>query len=340
VNDGFMIDRALYRNPKFLACSGLARQIYAAMILECDDEGRELADPITWMRHAALYGPAAATLDQIAGALAELDSVRLAPRYNASGKAYVFLPGRFEHNPTRKYWRRSQHPLPPPELLVEFPEYVGALAMLTTKSERRHAMRAGEARRYPHLAHLIPEFDGQPMGNDGQVVGNRGPQVGNCGPLAGITRESPVEVEVVGKKEGDLPRTEEKAPGRAAPGAAPESPPDVADAPQEARRDQLASPKQQRFAARLLSPHGLTVASWLEAGGHDELLDSHVDEIRERYGGRPEPPTRGPRAHELPQAEDPDMSAEERAASAAVLAKVKATTTRIRSTGNTAGATN
>ncbi len=140
--------------------------------------------------------------------------------------------------------------------------------------------------------------------------------------------------------EGDLPKTEEEAPGRAAPGADPESPPDVADAPPEARRDQLASPKQQRFAARLLAPHGLTVASWLEAAGYDELLDSDVDQIRERYGGRPEPPTRGPRAHELPQAEDPDMSAEERAASAAALAMVKTTGQRKRSTGNTAGATN
>jgi hypothetical protein len=323
MTDGFVIDRNLHRNPKFLACGGLARQIYCAMILECDDEGRELADPLTWMRHAALFGPAAATVDQVRAALDEMDQVRLAPRYEVVGKAYVFLPGRFEHNGARKYWKRSHHPLPPDSMLAEFPEYARGLALLTTKSELRHSMRGGEARRYPQVAHLIPEFGGQPMGN----------QWASDGQDMGMTRESPVEVEVDVEEEGDSSSSVHEPTRAAAGGAAPESPPVVADAlPEETQRPKLATRAQQQFAARLLASHRLTVAGWLEAAGHDELLDSHVDEIRSRYGGRQPPPATGPRAHLLPQAPDPDLSDEDRAASAAALARVK------RSTGNTKSA--
>jgi hypothetical protein len=319
MTDGFVIDSALMRNPKFLACSGLARQIYAAMILECDHEGRELADPLTWMRHAALFGPAAATVDQVAAALAELDVVRLAPRYVVAGKAYLFLPGRFEHNPGKKYWRRSQHPLPPADLLAEFPEYARGLARLTTKSEIRNTLRGGESWRYPLLAHQIPESDGQHPGNHPTIVG--------------IGRESSVGLGLglgLGE-EGDSSSSVDEPTRAAAGGAVPESPPVVADAPPETRRTQIASRKQQQFAARLLQPHGLSLSGWLQGKGHDELLDTHVDEIRELYGGRQVARPSGPRGHELPEQPDPDLSPADRAASAAALAAAK----RRGSTGNT-----
>jgi hypothetical protein len=270
------------------------------------------------MRHAALFGPAAATVDQVSAALEELNQVRLAPRYEVNGKAYVFLPGRFEHNQVRKYWRRSQHPLPPTEMLAEYPEYARPLALLTTKSEIRHTMRTGEARRYPHLAHHMPEFDGQPMGNAVPTVGLKG--------------ESSVDLgsRIIGLgEEGDSSSSVHEPTRAAAGGAAPESPPVVACAPPEPRRDKIASQTQQRFAARLLGQYGRSLADWLAAKGCHELMDSHVDEIRAHYGGRQMAPVSGPRAHEAAQAPDPDLSAEERTASAAALAKLR------RSTGNT-----
>lgn len=145
---------------------------------------------------------------------------------------------------------------------------------------------------------------------------------------------TPSESDSDSETEGDSSSSVDESTRAAAGGAAPESPPVVADAPpEEPRRPKLATRAQQQFAARLLAPHRLTVAGWLEAAGHDELLDSHVDEIRARYGGRQPPPAPGPRAHELPQAADPDLSDEDRAASAAALAAAKANGRR--STGNT-----
>jgi len=164
MTDGFVITGEILANPKYLACSVLARQIYFAMIMECDHEGREIADPLTWTRHASLFGAAAATTAEVIAALAELDQVRLAVRYVVTGKPYLFLPGRFEHNTGRKYWKRSNCPLPPADLLAEFPEYAVGLAMLTTKSEMRRTLRDGEARRYPQVAHQIPESSGHQVG--------------------------------------------------------------------------------------------------------------------------------------------------------------------------------
>lgn len=266
MSDGFFITADMPDNPKLLRCSVLARHIYLAMIFRCDHEGRDLADPMSWMSRAGLVGPAATTEEAVAAAIGELDAVRLAPRYEASGKAYVFLPGRFEHNTTQKYWRRSAHPLPPPELLEEFPEYARGLALLTTKSELRLSLRTGEARRYPHLSHHIPESGGQLVGNGGQVVG--------------MDRDSsvPSRLLTVGRG-GDLPEAPGERTRPAVPGVGHEPPPGVAGAP-EARRDPLASPKQQQFAARILAKHDLTVAGWLERAGRSELLDSDIDAIR------------------------------------------------------------
>lgn len=311
MTDGFVISGALYSNPKFLACSGLARQIYQAMILRTDDEGRELADPLTWKAHAALYDAAAATPDQIVAALAELDVVRLAPRYVAGGKAYVFLPGRFEHNGSKKYWRRSKHPLPPAEMLAEFPEYAGALARLTTKSELRNTLRVGESWRYPPLAHQIPEFDGQPMGNHPTNEGK--------------TRESPVDLDLDLdlEEEGDSSSSVDESTRAAAGSAAPESPPVVASEQPEPERPRFATPRQTQFAARLLARSGQTVEGWLSRAGADVLTDAHLDAIRGKYGGRQPEFITGPRAHERPESPDPDLSPEDRALSAAALAAAR-----------------
>lgn len=104
----------------------------------------------------------------------------------------------------------------------------------------------------------------------------------------------------------------------------PESPPVVAADQPETKRPQLATHRQQQFAARLLKPAGLTVAGWLEGKGYDELLDTHIDEIRATHSGRQPAPSTGPRGHELPEQPDPDLTPEERAAAADALQRVKA----------------
>lgn len=272
--EGFFIGDAIMSNPKLLRCSVVARAIYWAMIFECDHEGRERADPIIWIQRASLFGKAAATEEEVDAALAELDRERLAPRYTVAGKAYVFLPGRFEHKGPRKYWRRSEFPLPPPELLQEFPEYTSGLALLTTRSELRHTLRAGESRRYPHLAHQIPESRGQVAGTNGTPVGEM--------------RESSVDHRslITDEEGGDLPEALEEATGPPPPEASTGPPRSFADATKPKPPERVATPRQRQFAARLLSEHQTSLDDWLRQSGAKVLTDWHVSEIRAQYGGR------------------------------------------------------
>lgn len=171
MSDEFVITSAITDNPRFLACSGLARLLYYSMILKADHEGRALADPLTWASKAALFGAAEVPMQEVADAMAELDSVRLAPRYVVDGKQYLFLPGRFEHNRKRTHWRKSVVPLPPEDMLAEFPEYTAGLRRLTTKAELRNSLRNNENWRYPQLAQQIQESGGQQQGNSRATVG-------------------------------------------------------------------------------------------------------------------------------------------------------------------------
>lgn len=269
--DSFLIDEAITANPRLIRCSVLARNIYWTMIFSCDHEGRALADPVIWIREASLFGAAAATEDEVSAALGELSAAGLAPRYEVAGKAYVFLPGRFEHKGGRKYWKRSDCPLPPPELLQAYPEYLAGLRLLTTRSELRQTLRAGEGRRYPHLAQQIPESGGHETGNGGTPVVSE--------------RDQRVDSRLLMVEEGgDLPEALEEATGP--PPAAPPEPPSAVAKPDPEPGDRPASGRQRQFAARLLRDHSLTVDDWLRQSGAAVLLDSHVSEIRARYGGR------------------------------------------------------
>lgn len=155
----------------------------------------------------------------------------------------------------------------------------------------------------------------------GRVSGNAPRTV-----TSNVTGNGAREEKRIEEEEGDSSTTVDDSTRAAAGGAGPESPPGVADAPpDQTQTDRVANRKQQQYAASLLQPHGLTVAGWLADAGEPELMDSHVNAIVAKYKGRhPPPPATGPRAHELPQAPDPDMSDEERAASAAALAAVTA----------------
>ena len=315
MSEEFVITSDVMRNPKFLACSVLARTLYLAMILKTDHEGRALADPLTWMADAALFGAAACTVDQVAAALTELDVVRLAPRYEVDGRSFVFLPGRFEHNPQRTYWRRSKCPLPPVDKLSTYPEYLAGLLRLTTKSEMRNSLRSGENWRYPHLAQQIPESGGQ--------------QQGNSPTTEGVDRATPVGVgvEVDLRQEGDSSTAVHESTRAESVAQHPESPPVAAQADPEEEPRAFATRRQWDFAGRLLAQHGLTVEAWMSkyCPGRVRLLDSHVDLIRTTYGGRV-PPYQAPgnRAYEAPQPPDPDMTVEERAAASEALVRAKA----------------
>ena len=151
MSEEFVITSDIIDNPKFLSLSVLARNIYLAMILTTDHEGRALADPMTWTSKAALFGPAVCSVDEVEVALMELDRSRLAPQYEARGKRYIFLPGRFEHNKGRSYWRSSKYPAPPAPLLEEFPEYAIGLRRLTTKGLMRDELPDKQNWRYPDL---------------------------------------------------------------------------------------------------------------------------------------------------------------------------------------------
>lgn len=272
--DCFLIDEGITSNPRLIRCSVLARAIYWTMIFRCDHEGRALTDPVIWIREAALFGAAAATEDQVSAALDELSAVGLAPRYEVAGKAYVFLPGRFEHRGSRKYWKRSDCPLPPAELLERYPEYMDGLRLLTTRSEMRHTLRAGESRRYPHLAQQIPESVGHDAGNEGN--------------MAVLGRDQCVDGRwLIEERGGDPSETQEEATGP--PTAAPPEPPSVVAKATPEPGDRAASGRQRQFAARLLRDHSLTVDDWLRRNGASVLLDSHVTEIRALYGGRQPP---------------------------------------------------
>lgn len=79
--------------------------------------------------------------------------------------------------------------------------------------------------------------------------------------------------------------------------------------------------KQTEFAARLLDGHGLTVSKWLaNHGAGAVLLDGHVDRIKADYSEPPAPR----RAYEIPQPPDPELTAAERNAGLAALARLRA----------------
>jgi hypothetical protein len=274
VADCFLINEAITSNPRLIRCSVLARNIYWTMIFACDHEGRALADPVIWIREASLFGAAAATEADVSSALAELSTAGLAPRYEVAGKAYVFLPGRFEHKGSRKYWKRSDCPLPPPELLEQYPEYLAGLRLLTTRSELRQTLRTGESRRYPQFARQIPESGGHEVGTVGHPVV--------------LGRDQCVDGSwLIEERGGDPSETEEEATGP--PTAAPPEPPSAVAVAKPGPGDCAASGRQRLFAARLLRDHSLTVNDWLRQNGASVLLDSHVTEIRARYGGRQPP---------------------------------------------------
>ena len=148
--DSFTISGAIHSSPKFLRCGVLARYLFQSMIVNADPEGRSLSDPLHWQQLAALWGPSETPLEGIASAIDELQRERLVVVYGEGGK-FLFMPGRFKHNPGRTYWKKSKFPLPAVWLLCEHPDYLGGLARLCTDGRLRDTDDGSRERRYPQL---------------------------------------------------------------------------------------------------------------------------------------------------------------------------------------------
>jgi len=147
MGDKFLIKSEIMANERFVSASLLARYLYLAMILLADQEGRGPTASLTWKSLASLWGAAESPSEDIFQAIKELHRVGLIVLYDNNSR--FFLPGRFEHNRNRKWWKSSKHPLPPIEVLELHPEYLDRLRCLTTKGHMYET--TDEARRYPEL---------------------------------------------------------------------------------------------------------------------------------------------------------------------------------------------
>ena len=147
MSDEFLIKSEIMTNERIVSVSLLARYLYFAMILLADQEGRAPASSLTWKSLASLWGAAEISDVEIAQAIKELHQAGLIVLYDDDRR--LFLPGRFEHNRNRKWWKSSKHPLPPLEVLARYPEYLNRLRCLTTRGHMYET--TDEARRYPEL---------------------------------------------------------------------------------------------------------------------------------------------------------------------------------------------
>ena len=117
----------LLDDPGFLGLSPLARLLYLEMLMLADDEGRLVAVPAILGANARLQDLGVGSIDKLA---AEIARARLFVFYRAGRSAYAFNPRTFERTGSIRWWGRSCHPLPPPEVLDGWPEYRSALARL------------------------------------------------------------------------------------------------------------------------------------------------------------------------------------------------------------------
>ena len=183
MSNEYLITSEILTNGRIVTVSLLARYLYMAMILLADHEGRATAVPNTWKAQASLWGAAETSIDEIARAILELETAGLIVLYDDGSR--LFLPGRFEHNRSRKWWKRSKHPLPPIELLRKHIEYLNGLGWLTTKG--RLYEKTIEDRRYPELSEECTPALGYTVskedhnGNRGELGGSQGERNGNSG---------------------------------------------------------------------------------------------------------------------------------------------------------------
>lgn len=178
MTEGWLVDNALEEHEGYLACGLVARHLYRVMINCCDSEGRARAAARTWKRNASLSDNAEVPLEEIEAAIEQLAHVGLIVLY---GKGYMFLPGRFEHNVGRDYWKKSGHPLPSREILEAHPEYLEGIKRLSTKG--RLAKGAPADPRYPELLGRVRDEPGQTVTNrEGPVTNRDEPGKGGKGP--------------------------------------------------------------------------------------------------------------------------------------------------------------
>lgn len=209
MSEEFLLTSEIMANSRFVSVSLLARYLYVAMILHADQEGRAKAEPLTWKKHGALWGAAEADSATIAHAISELSRAGLIVLYDDNRR--LFLPGRFEHNPRREYWRSSKEPLPPLALLERYPEYLKGLRGLTTRGHLR--TETTEPRRYPELSPAgdLPPTGGGDAGARGCKEGEEGCNPGNQGANA-VGAGADVEVERTPASRSISPQSPEDGP--------------------------------------------------------------------------------------------------------------------------------
>lgn len=147
-----------YDRPEYADLSPTAQLVFSSLTRLCDDEGRFWADGRTVQLQALLLTSQAT---EVAEAVSDLEEQGFVQTYR--GGEFLFIPDHFrgDWNGRRKYWKKSQFPLPDADALADHPEYLDALRRINRKSRLAYNGEPDlfdDSRNGPRYPELWPEY--------------------------------------------------------------------------------------------------------------------------------------------------------------------------------------
>ena len=150
-------------------------------------EGRFLSDARVIRLRGSLLD---LTPDEISAAVVELEAARFVQRYSRG--QFLFLVDHFSSAwcGRRRYWRRSEYPLPDLAVLQRYPEYLAGLRRLNRNGQARFNGEldlAKDSKRGPRYLELWPELtNGPDTRTSGLISDDSAGEGRSCGDSAGI----------------------------------------------------------------------------------------------------------------------------------------------------------